>query len=419
LLGKYSTYLQGGDSMATQIAETLEFKTQIHKAWDATEQRMALRKYPRRSVSYDYYGMDAKQSQYLRALSYAKQNEKIEIPLWQASCRLQEAAFTDHYSIRVYSQDIWQFRGCSGVMFWHNDYVGGERYFINALYGDGSIKMPELLSRDYAINNTFVHPVSYGYLKPEDDYQSFTASNTMMQLNVDLLSDYSYTMLPVVLDEYHFEDWETKTPYQTAFPATYQNIDLFPLAPSWDADLPANFTRNANRLDNVSGVVKYDLKNVYASENKEIEYILATRSEINNFQRFFTKCKGRWKSFYAPTWLNDMTLVQDVVKGQSYMIVDWSLYWKYYSSMSRRKRIVLFLKSGAIQIVQVAGYSTDETGEFGKVYLDSDMSKRINKNDVVMISFLCMYRFDSDSLTTEYDTTGIARVVTTFTEVNA
>jgi hypothetical protein len=38
---------------------------------------------------------------------------------------------------------------------------------------------------------------------------------------------------------------------------------------------------------------------------------------------------------------------------------------------------------------------------------------------VVMISYLCRYRFDSDTLTTDYATTGIATVSTVFMEVNA
>lgn len=378
---------------------------------------MALRKYPRRSVSYDYYGMTASQSQYLRALSYAKQNEQIEIPLWHAACRLTENAYANHSILHVTPQDLWQFRGCSGMIFWHNDTSGGERYFINVIHGDGSIQLTEVIERDYLSKQIAILPVSYGYLKPEDDYSSYTDSYVTMQLNVDLQSDYAKVYLPTLLDENHFETWETKTPFQNALPTSYAGVELFPLAPSWTKDVASNFTRNANALDNTSGIVKYDLKSINGSENKEIEYVLATRSEINNFQRFFTKCKGRWKSFYAPTWLSDMVLVEDVPKGQSYMMVDWSLYWKYYTSMVRRKLIVVFLKSGSVRTIRIAGYSTDETGKFGKVYLDSPTSAELLKKDVVMISFLCRYRFDSDTLTTEYDTTGIATISTAFTEV--
>lgn len=404
--------------MANTISETLEFKTQIHTAWDKTEQRMALRTYPRRSVSYDYYGMTAAQSQYLRALSYAKQNEKIEIPLWHAACQLKDTAYANYSHVLINTVDMWQFRGCSGIEFWRNDQEGGERYFLNALYGDGSLKLTEILDKNYH-SDTVIYPVVYGYLKPEDDYTAFTSAHTTMQLNLEVLDDYALTSLPAALNETNFETWEKKTPYQEALPSVYQGIDVFPLAPSWTGNLAANFTRNANKLDNETGVVKYDLKSLYSSENKEIEYVLTTKSEINNFQRFFTKCKGRWKSFFAPTWLSDMVLAEDAAKGQSYLIVEWPLYWKYYASMTRRKTIVVFLKNGAVKILPIAGYATDLTGEKGKVYLDSALTTAMKKSDVAMISYLCRYRFDSDTLTTDYATTGIATVSTVFMEVNA
>lgn len=405
--------------MATEISETLEFKTQIHKAWDATEQRMALRTYPRRSISYDYYGMTAAQSQYLRALSYAKQNEQIEIPLWHAECRLSESAYTNYSHVNTDTVNLWHFRGCSGINFWHNDRVGGERYFLKALYADGSMKLTEILEKDYPAKTTHIYPTAYGYLNQEDKYSLYSDSLMTMQLNVDLLDDYSLTSLPTALNEYNFETWEKKTPFQDAIPTTYLDIDIFPLMPSWTGDIAANFTRNANKLDNETGLVKYDLKSIYSSENKDIEYVLTSRSEINNFQRFFTRCKGRLKSFYAPTWLNDMALVEDAPNGQLYLIVEWSLYWKYYASLSRRKLILVFLKSGSVKIFPLSGYSTDITGEYGKVYLETALKTTLKKADVAMISFLCRYRFDSDTLTTDYDTTGIATVSTSFAEVNA
>jgi len=405
--------------MATEIAETLEFKTQIHKAWDATEQRMALRTYPRRSISYDYYGMKPSQSQYLRALSYAKQNEKIEIPLWHAGCTLTESAYTNYSHVKLSTVDLWQFRGCAGIEFWHSDAKGGERYFLKSINGDGSIKLTEILEKNYPKVGTKVYPTIYGYLKPEDDYSLYTSDFMTMQLNLDILDDYAMTDLPTALNEYNFETWEYTTPFQKAIPASYLGIDVFPLAPSWTGDIAANFTRNANKLDNETGLVKYDLKSVYSSENKDVDYVLTSKSEINNFQRFFTRCKGRLKSFYAPTWLNDMVLVEDTPNGQLFLLVEWPLYWKYYASMSRRKLIVVFLKSGAVKIFPLSGYSTDSTGKYGKVFLETALTEPLKKSNIAMISYLCRYRFDSDTLTTDYDTTGIATVSTSFAEVNA
>jgi len=404
--------------MAQTISESIAYQTQIHKAWDGTEQRAALRKYPRRSVAYDYYGMTATQSQYLRALSYSKQNEKIEFPLWHAACPLNDKAYAAHSYIYINPTYLWAFNGCSGVLFWKNDILGGDRYYIRALNADGSIGLTEILEKEYAKSNTILCPVAYGYLKPEDDYTVLTASNTSMQLNVELFVEYESLPIPIALNENHLEIWEFTTPFQKVIPAYYNGISLFPIAPSWTKDLPATFSRNVNELDNATGIVKYDVKSLSSSETKEIDYILSSRSEINNFQRFFMQCKGRLKSFYAPTWLNDLVLVRDAMVGEMYLTTEWSLFWKYYATMARRKVIIVFMKSGEVRILAIAGYSVDSDSN-GKVYLDATLGKSLIKSDVLMISFLCRYRFDSDTLTMDYDTTGVATTTVTLSEVDA
>jgi hypothetical protein len=404
--------------MADTIIETLEFKTQIHTSWDGNEQRMALRNYPRRAVAYDYQGMTPAQSQYLRALTYAKQTEKIEIPLWHAGCPLNENAYTNFAKLKVGITDLWQFRGCEGVLFWKGDEAGGDRYFLETINADGYLKLSELLEKDYSMSGTVVYPVSYGSLKSEDDYTIQTSCYASMSLNFDLMPDYPIYPMPTTLNEDNFEPWEITTPYQIAIPSVYLGVPIFPIMPTWDDDITAKFTRNANKLDNDSGILEYDLKSLYSSETKDLDYILSSKSEINNFQRFFTHCKGMLKSFYAPTWLDDMTLTESAPIGQSYLMVSWPMFYKYYASMTRRKTIIVFMKSGNIKILPVAGYSTDTTGNFGKVYLDSPLTTNLLFKDIAMISFFCRYRFGSDILTTNYETTEIAKVTVPLVEVN-
>ncbi len=404
--------------MAQTIAETLTFKTQIHKAWNSSEQRMAMRNYPRRSIAYDYYGMNAAQSQYLRALVYNKSREQIEFPLWHAACSLTKPAYLGHFQVNISPQDLWGFYGCSGILFWKNDILGGDRYYLHSLTALGDIVLTEELEKNYDKVQTTICPVAYGYLKPEDNYSAYTASHTTMQLNVELNVNYPAMPLPMSLNEDNYQYWEFTTPYQKAIVSSYQGIAVFPIAPSWNADIPATFSKNVNELDNGSGIVKYDVKSSDSSETKEIEYVLSSKSEITNFQRFFMRCKGMLKSFYAPTWLNDIVLARDATRGMNYLLTEWPLFWKYYSSTIRRKLIMVFLKNGEVVIITVAGYSVDENGT-GKVFLDSPLPITIRMADVVMISFLCRYRFASDSLTMLYDTTGIATTTVSFLEVDA
>ncbi len=404
---------------STKISETLEFLTQIHTSWNNTEQRMALRKYPRRYVSYEYIGVNSWQSQYLRALLYSRQTEQIEIPLWHAASALPEKTYIGQTEIPLKPGNIWPYRGCRGVILWCNDEAGGDHYALQQLLGDGTLKLGEQIDTIYPPKRTMVCPVAYAILQQEDKYDLYNSINTSMQLNLELMTNEIMMPIPASLDEYHDEPWQTKNPWQAALPAFHMGVEIFPIAPAWANDISAKFSRNANRLDNQSGVVKYDLKSIDTSETKEIEYIATSRSEIYNLQRFFCRCKGRLKSFYAPTWLSDMSLVADAEAGQNFLLVEWSLFWKYYSSLSRRKTIVVFLKDVTTLILPIAGFTTDDTGEHGKVILDSHLRVPLRQKDVAMISFLCRYRHDSDTMITNYETVEIASTAFRFTEVNA
>nr|WP_092074936.1 hypothetical protein [Dendrosporobacter quercicolus]NSL49561.1 hypothetical protein [Dendrosporobacter quercicolus DSM 1736]SDN22784.1 hypothetical protein SAMN04488502_11516 [Dendrosporobacter quercicolus] len=402
-----------------KITETLEFLTQIHTSWNNTEQRLALRTYPRRFLSYDYIGTNSSQSQYLRALLYARQTEQIEIPLWHAGCPLPESTYLGQTQVNLKPAYLWPYRGCRGAILWFNDQIGGDRYVLQQLLGDGTLKLNEQIESVYLRARTTVYPVAYAVLQQEDQYSLYSSEAMSMQFNLELMTNESTMPIPEALDEFHEEAWQTKNPWQDALPDQYLGVELFRIGPSWTGDIAASFARNANKLDNQSGVSQYDLKGPYTSETKEIEYLGFSRSEVYNLQRFFCRCKGRLKSFYAPTWLSDMVLAEDATAGQGYLLVEWSMFWKYYAGLTRRRTIVLFMKNQTTLILTIAGFTTSDDGELGKVVLDNNLKRMVRKADVAMISFLCRYRHDSDSMTTNYDAVDLASTTFSLAEVNA
>lgn len=399
----------------TKISETTEFLTQIHTAWDGTEQRAALRGRPRRYLAYDYVGVRNWQSQYLRALAYTRQTQKIEFPLWHCAGSLKGTAYKGASALGVSADRLWGYRGAGGALLWADDELGGDRYGLRSLASDGTVGLTKQLTQNYPGGKTVVCPVAWGVLQQEDKFVNGSSQITSMTINVELIEDYQAPPFPPAIDEYQPE--LVQPPWGKNLPGTYQGAELFLLPPSWTKDMPASFKRNAARLDNQSGVFRYDLKSVDPTESREMDYVLTRRGEINNLQRFFYRCKGRLKSFWAPTWLSDMELAENAPAGQNYLLVNWSGYWQYYASTKRRRTLVAFANDGTAEILAIAGYSTDPTGELGKVYLDSELKRPLARNNTLMLSFLCRYRFDSDTLLVDYDTVNIANCATTLAEV--
>lgn len=403
----------GGDGL--KIAETIEFLTQIHKSWDGTEQRAALRTRPRRMVSYDYIGMESWQSQYIRALAYSQQTQLLQIPLWHAATRTKQKYYSGGVSFSVPAESVWQYRGCSNAQLWLSDGYGGTLFPINVVASDGTVHLKKQFDNDWHAGATIACPVAWGIFSQEDKYTNTTSQFASVTMNIELMREQQAPTFPPAMDEYHYEP--AKQLWGHGLPAVYNGAELFLTPPSWTDEMQANFKRNAFRLDNSTGTFRYDLRSADPQETREIEYVMKEKREINNLQRFFYRCKGRYKSFFAPTWLQDVELVADAEAGDNFLLAKWSLYWKYFSVGQRRKTLVVFDKDFSAQIITVAGYATNETGEFGKIYLDSPLRKPIRINNTLMISYLCRYRLDNDSMITDYQTTDVALTSLTMMEV--
>ena len=94
------------------------------------------------------------------------------------------------------------------------------------------------------------------------------------------------------------------------------------------------------------------------------------------------------------------------------------MFWKYYAKSKRRRTIVIFYLNGTCEILKIAGYSIDDTGKYGKIYLENPLTHSLLKKQVAMISFFCRYRFGNDALTIDHDTLEISTMDLNFVEVD-
>lgn len=402
--------------MSEKITEKIEFLTQIHTAWNKTEQRVALRSEPRRYISYDYIGIETWQSQYLRSLTYSQQTQLIQFPLWHATSILETMHYAGQTNIQVNPKNLWSYRNVGGIMLWQDDDLGGEQFGIRYITANGVVGLTKQLTSDWLQGSAKVIPVIWGVLQQEDKYTNGNSNLSSMILNVELIANQQAPEFPASFSE--FNDEVIEGFYNKNLPKKYLDVEIYMVPPPWVKDIDANYSRNANRLDNKSGIFKYDLKSIDVAETRQIEYLGISRAEVNNLQRFFYRCKGRQKSFFAPTWLNDIELAENAPNGQIYIIAKWSMYWKYYSKSNRRKTIIVFYVDGTSEILKIAGYTTTADGNNGKIYLDQPLSKPLLKDKVAMISFLCRYRHDSDTMIVDYSTVRSASTNYTFVEVS-
>lgn len=365
--------------------------------------------------AFDYIGVANWQSQYLRALAYAQQTQLFQIPAWHVASTSQLPLYKDAISVSIDKETLWGWRGATHAMTWLSDTYGGDIYQLNALSGDGNIALQKAIQTDWKAGSAVVCPVVWGVLKSEDKFISTTSEYSELTLNVEIVRETYAPTFPVSYDKDH--DETVKKPFCKGLPFDYQGQELFTTMPSWADPVSSDYKRNAFRLDNQTAPFLYDLRGPNPTETKELPFVFKTRREINNFQRFFYRMKGRLHSFYAPTWLNDIELANDAPSGQSFIMAKFNAYWKYYANTTRRRLAIVFRKDNTAEIIKIAGFSTSDDGENGKIWLNGNLKKPLNMKDVWRISFLSKYRFDNDTMIMDYHTPTVGTTSMPFVEV--
>lgn len=406
--------------MADQrIVETIEFKTQIHTGWDNTEQRMALREHPRRNISYRYTGMNTRNSEYLRALCNGQQTQQIEFPLWSATRLLPQTRYEAQAHLQLATRDMWDYRDCHACMLvkeYDGVNVTSERFNLKSITANGFLQTTKQFTSRWDAESTLVVPVFWGILNQEDSYTNVTSHVADLCVNVEVMPSIVAVELPEAINEYNYP--RLKFEESVNADNEYKGYELFMFPPSWYQDQNISYSRNANRLDNETGYFRYDLKSVETTTTRSMDFYGLNKDEIHFLQRFFYRCKGQWKSFYMPTWTSDIKLAKNALAGDTVLYGEFLYYYKYYASNSRRKLLIIFFENGTIQIIELVGWTIDESGKMSKIYLQNSLKKNLLISDIRMISFLCKVRHNSDTMTTQYETNESASITFEVKEVN-
>ena len=205
-------------------------------------------------------------------------------------------------------------------------------------------------------------------------------------------------------------------------PTTYNGREVFTFLPDFvnDDDAKMSVNKNVVRVDNITGLFTYDMKNTKSYDTHTFTITMVDKRLINNMHIFFNRVCGRFKSFYTPTWANDIEPSFDIDKEEKviYTRVELAQYYKYNT---RHRLIVVFTKdykSHIFKIGEMESVTLEDKLDYTKIYITSDIKETIPKNKIFMISYLQLVRLDSDDIEFNYETNIVARTELSFKEVD-
>lgn len=409
-----------------KITEAFEYKTDIITSYDGHEQRIQTRQHPRHLLTFDYPSMNAMEAQWLRGLTRMKQSVIKYIPMWHNVFYLTEdyKYNPNETDIRLYIEPsaLYDLMDCEAIEIFNKDDPRQEQNIVKVIhsFGKDSIRLKNPILVDLDKRNTFIYPLRKCSIQPMSGLQYIYSNGSNVSLSFEDLIEKSSLNMPSSI----YVDEESEFRNKWNLPLSCDTREIFLFMPQWveDSSVELSVEKAVNRLDTETGMFWYDLKNNKSYDVMTFNITLMNKAEIHNMIRFFKRMKGMARSFYVPTWVNDIELCEDIKQGKNFIYTNFNKLKTLYANNGRFKKLVIFTKDWQSYIVDVIAYLTEtrtsENKQYGKIMLGRTIRQTIPYDNILMCSYLDIVRFDSDNLQLNYETNNVANVTLTMREVD-
>lgn len=343
--------------------EVLEWKTQVLQSYNSTEQRVRLRKHPRQSVSAQY---PIQASEMTRALNllYGWLASRWAVPFW-AEAQQSADLLSGFTTIAIDTTDI-DIRYGSAILIWETPSKNVTAQVIG--FTDSLVTIEKPILQDFT--KPWIVPIRIGKTK------GHAARHT---------TGYTGTI------EIDFEFTDNWSLGLGTNPAQYLGEDV-----CYDRILKeGEFVKDTliSRLDVVDfgGVIQTSSPWLYTKTRRPFSVIAQGLNEVRNLREWLHRRAGKLKPFWMPTFENDLRSkhVGTILSSMTIQDDGYSLY------ASDRKHILISTKTGATFIRAIIGF-TDIGSELLQIELDSNLN--FDASEILIISFMSLYRIDSDRI---------------------
>lgn len=355
-----------------QILERLEWKTDVITNYNGSEQRIALRQSPRRSIEFAFLVDGDQQRRLLEAKLWANGAKAWDVPIWT------DTAYT--------TADIAAGSNSVPVDTTFYDFVAGNKVLLRSCTGrfhlaeidniyPHTLVLTENLADDWSLE-TAVIPIRTGYLDTSQQVTRFKGDTVYDNIRFEL------------------EDVSLVEPEEPS--VIYRNYPVITQGSDWQQDLTTQYQRKIELLE---------FENTKYRDDETGQPVLAhnyywtldSREKIHKFRQFLYARSGRLSALWLPTFLNDLQISTPVVSGALQIDIEHCQYTELYQLKKNRRDIRIELGDGTVLYRRITSCNVI-SNEVERLTLDAAISQNIAIDDVVRISFMSFSRFASDAI---------------------
>lgn len=360
------TFAAAGD-----VAERLEWLTDVLHAPTGAEQRRRQREAPRVFLEFDtlHSGAERRQLEHVITLNGAG---GWDVPLVQDGAELEVAAASGTTTL-VADARLRRFSVGGRALVMAQD---PRRFEVRdvAAVSDTQIVLGTALASAWPVG-TLVIPLVDGRLDSVPLLPRFTGDDLQTRLNFRLLE-------PMDWNDAH------------GMP-TYRGAAVLELPITWSADPEHSPDRDVAIVDNSTGVPAFFDQPGIPLAAYRYQVDLVGRDELAAFRSLLYALAGRWTPIWVPSRAVDLVAVAPLTSGSPLLDVQWMGISQWPLQVNRRD-LRIELANGTVLYRRITAVSA-LSGFAERLVLDANLGVDIAAAGVVLISFLCLCRQESDT----------------------
>jgi hypothetical protein len=378
------------------MEETIEYLTDVLKAYSDNEQRRALRQIPRRAMRYRALTLNARDAAGMESLVWGWQNQPYGVPWWPDAQPLNADIAAGALVIPVETADR-QFAPGGLVAIWVDEFTF-EALSIDTVASDSiTVTSPTQFAWTGG-PQTRVIPIFLCRLPASTDVTRY--SSAIDQMDLAFIGEAGQP-----------------SPAPAISPTQYKGFDVLEIAPNWaDAPLKRSYKRSMVTIDPKIGPIEVVDKGGTAIVGQEFPYWLDTHPNVTAFRAFILRRFGQMNAFWIPTWDQDLVLFQDVLSTDSGIRIQSEFYSRFLFPTPSRRYIAFIPIDGSGNVYRKVTSAVDNGDGTENLVLDSATGKNFGMG-TTMISFLTFARLGSDVTSIKWDSSEHAESIITLQEV--
>lgn len=377
------------------VGEALEFLTDIITSINGKEQRIALRKNPRQVFDITYI-LDGADRQRMQSLLMDWTANVFGFPLWHEQVRLTAAVSAGTTTYQVTGADDVDFR------------EGGLALIITDNNTFDVINITALTDTEITANDPSTN--------------AYPAGTLLMPLRAArIIGSVQGTLRANNIEEFRvrFEVTDNNTGALTGDVSAYSTYDgkvLFDDCNVMDESISTEYARRIYRIDNSTG--KVDVSSSWTKNKKSSikGFSLRNRGQIKAFRKMLAEIRGRQRSFWLPTFIEDLNVKANLTVGGSTLDIDFIGYTRFVQSRSPKNVFKITFTDGTSLVRTVeSAIAVDSSTE--RLTVNTTWPANRTVSEIRRVQFYELMRFDADSIPIQYPRIGLGNCRLPVTQV--